>query len=200
MREIIEGIHHWTAEHPRLGMEVSSYYVEPARTLIDPLVSDEALRWIDGLEEPPETIVLTNRHHLRSAERLREELHCKILCHRAGLHEFENGPEVEGFAFGDELAPKVMALEVAVICEDECALHIDLGPGALAFADGVVHYGGELRFVPDNLIGENPEVIKEGLRRSYARMLDRPFDALLFAHGEPIAEGGKDALKEFAGQ
>ena len=196
MREVLDGIHHWTAVHPKLGVEVSSYYVAPARTLVDPMVSDEALRWIDDLDQIPERIVLTNRHHLRSAERLREELHCSILCHRAGLHEFEGGPEVEGFAFGDEIAPGIKALEVGAICEEETALHIDLGRGALAVADAVIHYDG-LRFVPDNLLGDNAEVIKEQIRRAYSRLLDRPFDALLFAHGEPLAEGGKDALREF---
>ena len=96
-----------------------------------------------------------------------------ILCHRAGLHEFRDGPEVEGFAFGDELAPKVQALEVGAICEEETALHIDRGRGALAIADGLINYGG-IRFVPDNLIGDNPEVIKERLRRSYARLARPP--------------------------
>ncbi len=199
MDEVNSGVFHWTAKHPNIGMEVSSYYVEPARTLIDPMASDEALEWLGGQDDRPERIVLTNRHHLRGSERFRDEFGCSILCHRSGLHEFEGGPEVEGFAFGDELAPDLKALEVGIICEEETALHIDLGSGALAIADGVIHYG-ELRFVPDNLLGDNPEVIKEGLRRAYARHLDRPFDALLFAHGQPIAEGGKDLLKEFVGQ
>ena len=140
--------------------------------------------------------MLTNRHHLRGSERFVEEFGCSIHCHRAGLHEFRDGPEVEGFAFGDELAPKVKALEVGAICEEETALHIDRGPGALAIADGLINYGG-IRFVPDNLIGDNPEVIKERLRRSYARLLDLRFDALLFAHGEPITDGGLDALRDF---
>jgi hypothetical protein len=197
MREVLEGIHHWTALHPRIGMEVSSYYVAPARTLIDPLLSDDAAEWIAGLEERPQRIVLTNRHHLRSAERLHDELGCPILCHRAGLHEFAGGPEVEGFAFGDDLAPHVKALEVGAICEEETALYIDLGPGALAVADAAINYGG-IRFVPDNLLGENPEVIKEEIKRSYSRLLDRRFDALLFAHGEPMTEGGKETLRGFA--
>lgn len=199
MDEILDGVHHWTAMHPNIGMEVNSYYVAPARTVIDPMVPDEVLEWFREREEAPDRIVLTNRHHLRDSRRLRDEFGCKILCHRAGLHEFSDGPEVEGFAFGDELAPKIRALEVGTICEEETALHVDRGPGALAIADGLINYGG-IRFVPDNLIGDNPEPVKEGLRRAYARLLDRRFDALLFAHGEPIAEGGMDALKEFLDQ
>jgi hypothetical protein len=199
VREILDGVHHWTAVHPNLGAEVSSYYVAPDRTLIDPMASDEALAWFAENEERPDRIVLTNRHHLRGSERFRDEFGCTIHCHRAGLHEFADGPDVEGFAFGDELAPKIRALEVGAICEEETAVHVDRGPGALAIADGLINYRG-IGFVPDNLLGENPEIVKEGLRRAYARLLDRRFDALLFAHGEPIPEGGMDALREFLDQ
>jgi glyoxylase-like metal-dependent hydrolase (beta-lactamase superfamily II) len=196
VREILEGVHHWTAVHPNIGAEVSSYYLAPARTLIDPMATDEAIAWLRDHGERPDRIVLTNRHHLRGSQRFREEFECRILCHRSGLYEFRDGPPVEGFAFGDELAPKLRAHEVAVICEEETALHVDRGPGALAVGDALVNYGG-IRFVSDNLLGSNPGTVKEGLGRSFARLLDLPFDAILFAHGEPITEGGMDALREF---
>ena len=197
MREVLDGIHHWTAVHPNLGMEVSSYYVAKARTLIDPMAPDDVVEWLRGLRGPPDRIVLTNRHHLRGSERLREIFEIPILCHRAGLHEFQGGPEVEGFAFGDDLGPKLKALEVGAICEEETALHVDVGPGALALGDAVVNEGG-LGFVADEHLGENPELVKEQIRRSYSRLLDRRFDVLLFAHGDPIADSGHAALREFA--
>jgi hypothetical protein len=196
MREVIDGVYHWTAVHPNTGMEASSYYVEPARTLIDPMAPDEVVEWLSGLAERPERIVLTNRHHYRDSDRLRSEFGCPVLCQRAGLHEFEGGPDVDGFAFGDDLAPGVKALEVGILCEEETALHIDSGSGGLSFADGVINYG-RLGFFSDGLLGQDPELVKSGLRDAYARLLDRRFDALLFAHGDPIPDGGKDALREF---
>jgi hypothetical protein len=48
------------------------------------------------------------------------------------------------------------------------------------------------------LLGDDPEGVKTGLRRSYRRLLDLDFDSLLFAHGDPIVGGGKDALRGFA--
>ena len=39
----------------------------------------------------PERVVLSNRHHLRHAERFADAFGCELLCNRAGLHEFENG-------------------------------------------------------------------------------------------------------------
>jgi hypothetical protein len=64
-------------------------------------------------------------------------------------------------------------------------------------ADGVVRHDGEMRFVSDGLLGDDPEAVKAGLRSAYTRLLDRDFDNLLFAHGEPLVGGGKEALSRF---
>jgi hypothetical protein len=115
------------------------------------------------------------------------------------MHEFEGTErEVEPFAWGEEVAPGIVAHEVGVLCPDESALHIRHGAGALAVADGVVRFrSADLGFVPDHLLGDDPQAIRRGLRASYARLLDLDFDALLLAHGEPFAHGGKDALRAF---
>jgi hypothetical protein len=200
MREIVDGVFHWTALHPNIGQEVSSYYVAPSRTLIDPMATDEILGWLADRDERPDRVILTNRHHLRGTETFHREFGCTVHCHRAGLYECRGGDlEVEGFAFREELAPRITAVEVGAICEEETALLIERGPGALAVADAVVNYGG-LRFVPDHLLGDNPEIVKERIRGAYGKLLDRRFDALLFAHGPPIADGGKALLQEFVGQ
>ena len=39
-------------------------------------------------------------------------------------------------------------------------------------------------------MGDDPEGVKRGLHESLRRLLDEDFDALLFAHGEPMANGG----------
>jgi glyoxylase-like metal-dependent hydrolase (beta-lactamase superfamily II) len=197
MREIGSGIHHWTAVHPTIQIEVSSYYVEPAATLVDPLLPPEGIEWFRS-HRAPEQIVLTNRHHYRHSDRLQAEFGCPVLASEPGLHEFSDGREVEGFAFGDELAEGITAHEVGAICPDETALHIELGDGFLSVADGVVNYDG-LRFVPDNLIGDDPEAVKEGLRDAYRRLLSLDFDGLMCAHGDPIPSAGRDALRDFVG-
>src|SRR3954447_9603891 len=194
MNELAPGIFHWKAVHPRIKMEVSSYYLADSGTLLDPMVPpDEGLDWFE--ERPPQRIVLTNRHHYRDADRYRERFDLPVLVNRTGLHEFEGGPQVDAFAVGDEVAPGVTAHEFGAICPDDTALHIAAGPGFLAFADGVIRYG-EIRFVPDNLMDE-PEQVK---RRTYelARdLLDLDFDGVLVAHGDPQPSGGKDALRRF---
>jgi hypothetical protein len=195
MQEILPGVWHWIATHPNTDSEVSSYWVRPARAVIDALLPEEGIEAF--AVEPPERVLLSNRHHLRSAEQFAERFGCVIECSKLGLHEFEGGPEVEGFDFGDEVAPGIEALEVGAICPDESALLIREAR-ALSVADGVRHRDGRMGFFADWLLGDDPEGVKAGLRDSYSRLLDLDFDNLLFAHGDPIVGGGKQALREFS--
>ena len=122
MEEILPGVWHWTATHPNTGSEVSSYWVRPARAVIDALLAEAG---IDAFrDEPPDRVLLSNRHHLRHGDASPMSSGCTILCSRPGLHQFDHGPEVEGFDFGDDVAPGVEALEVGAICPDESALLI----------------------------------------------------------------------------
>jgi hypothetical protein len=197
MQEIQPGVLHWTAFHEGISADVHSYFHAPSATLIDPM---EPLQGIEAVPRP-ERIVLTNRHHYRHSDRFREAFGCPVLCHEAGLHEFEGGPDVQGFAFGDAPAPGVTALEVGVLCPEETALHLTGdGGGALAFADAVIRgRHGELGFVSGPLLGDDPDAIRRGLRERFRALADAvEFDALLLAHGDPIAHGGRSALRTFA--
>jgi len=190
------GIWHWTARHPRIGMDVSSYYLADAGVLLDPLAPDEVVERLEELG-PPREILLTNRHHWRDCSTLIERFGIQVRASEPGMHEFSDGRPVRPFAFGDELAGgAVVAHEVGGICPDESALHIP-GVSALAVADGVINYG-ELRFVPDGLMDE-PEKTKDRLRSAYGRLAaELEFDHLLTAHGEPVVGGARDRLRAFA--
>jgi len=193
--EVIPGVHHWTQVHPNIQTRVHSHYAEGSGTVFDPLVPDEGIEWFDGRQV--ERVVLSNRHHLRHAEQFAERFGCPILAAEVGLHQFEDGPEVAGFAYGGRVADDVLALEMGTICPDDAALLIESGPGALLIADSIINYDG-LGFVPDSLIGDDPETVKRKTRERAAELAERDFDALLFAHGEPVPDGGRAALREFA--
>jgi hypothetical protein len=196
VNEILPGVLHWTAFRETIGQPVQSYYLVEARALVDPMLPEGGVEAFAD-RPAPERILLTNRHHYRASDPLREAFGCPVLCHEAGLHEFEGGPDVDGFSFGDEVAPGVIAREVAAICPEETALHA-AGPGAMCFADGLIRYGGELGFVPDDLLGDDPEEVKRGLRAAFRGLLQHDFDRLLVAHGDPLVGGGKAALAAFA--
>jgi hypothetical protein len=196
MDEIAPGIRHWKTRHPRIGMEVSSYFLPEQGILLDPLAPEPE---VDQLAElgPPRFILLTNRHHWRDCEQLAERFGLKVGVPRVGMHEFSEGDPVEPYDFGDVLADGAVTVhEVGSICPDESALHIP-AVSALAVADGVVSYDG-LRFVPDDLM-DDPEDTKAGLRESYGRLAaELEFDNLLVAHGDPVVGGARESLREFA--
>jgi hypothetical protein len=206
VREVLRGIHHWTVIHPRIGLEVSSYFIEPARVLLDPLVPAEGLAWFEGARRPRDAL-LTNRLHSRHSARFVERFGCEVWCNEEGLYQFEEGLTLEGrlkvrgFRPGDLLPGGIESHEVGVLCPDETALRIPIGDGVLAVADGVVRDGdGPLVFVPDPLLGEEPEEVKRGLKAAYRRLLALEFDHLLLAHGNPWIGGAKAALREFVGR
>ncbi len=181
--------------HPRIRIEVSCHFVAGSGTAIDPLLPAEGIGWFDG--RGVRRVVLSNRHHLRDAPLLLERFDCPILCHESGLHEFEGGPQVDGFACGDRLANDVTALEMDAISPDDTVLCIRAGGGALLFADSLIHHG-EVGFVSDKLIGDDPEAVKRLVRKRCAALLDEEFEHLLFAHGDPLLGSGRDALQAFA--
>ena len=88
IREVLPGIHHWTAIHPQIRLPVDSFYIEPAGVVLDPLVPREGLEWFEGKTKPRQ-VVLTNRHHLRDSEQFAEAFGCPIRCSVTGLHEFD---------------------------------------------------------------------------------------------------------------
>jgi hypothetical protein len=195
VQEILPGVFHWKAVHPRIEVEVGCHFVAASGTVVDPLLPEEGLEWFDG--RGVERVVLSNRHHLRHGPRFAERFGCPILCHEAGLREFEGGPDVEGFAFGERPAPDVVALEMDAICPEDTVLHLEAGGGALLFADSLVRYG-EVGFVRDQLIGDDPEGVKRKIRERCDALAGQGVDNLLFAHGDPLIGGGREALRAVA--
>lgn len=196
MEEILPGIYHWTTFHEGIGQPVHSYLLagDAPAVLIDPRVPDEGLEWFSTL--PPSHAFLTNRHHYRHSGRFREAFGLTVRCHRAGLHEFVQGEEVVPFDHGDELPGGLLALPVGVLCPEETALYWP-AEGVIALGDAVIRDGKELGFVPDAYMGDDPAAVKAGLRDSLAQLLERDFDHLLFAHGEPWIGGARAGLRRF---
>jgi len=202
VQEIQPGIWHWTAFRDTIGAEVHSYWIEPAGLVLDPMVPpDVGLDWWNDRDVQPQQIVLTIGLHWRESDQFRERFgDIPVRCAPAALPRFEGTDrQAEKFEFGDEIGPGVTAVEVGGIAPDETALHIEHGGGAIAIADGVIRAaaGGPLDFVPDFLMGDDPETVKAALLDSFRGLLTRDWDTLLMAHGEPIVGNAQRALRDF---
>jgi glyoxylase-like metal-dependent hydrolase (beta-lactamase superfamily II) len=201
VREILPGVWHWTAIHPKIHVAVSSYWLDSSGVLIDPLVPlEEGLDWFAAREQQPAAILLSNRHHYRESNLFAERFGCTVHCNSRGLHEFEDVRAVAGFEVGDELPGGVRAVEVGAICPDDTALHLP-ADRALVMADAVVSGGphgsdGLLGFVPDSLM-DDPAGTKRGLLAACERLLaELDFEHLLLAHGGPVIGDGRERLEE----
>jgi len=100
MKEIVPGIHHWTAVHPKLKIVVSSYYLPDERILIDPLIPADGLK---AFQRGVQHILLTNRHHYRQSGEIQGAFGCAIWCVETGMHEFTQGEKVRPFKFAASL-------------------------------------------------------------------------------------------------
>jgi glyoxylase-like metal-dependent hydrolase (beta-lactamase superfamily II) len=201
MEQILPGLFHWTARHPTIQVEVSSYWLEHSGIAIDPLLPpQQGLDWFAARSHPPTAVLLSNRHHYRHAGLLAERFDCPVLCNRLGLHEFSAEQPVQGFAVGQQLPGGVLTYEMGAICPDDTALFLP-ALDALLLADGVVLGGphgqnGLLGFVPDSLM-DDPPGTKQGLLDSCQRLLDElDFQHLLLAHGGPLIGDGRARLEE----
>jgi hypothetical protein len=205
MQEVLPGIWHWRTYYDSIGMDVHSHWIEPAGIVLDPMVpGDVGLEWWDDRDVKPQQIVLTIGLHWRHSEQFAERFGIPIRVPRPSLDRYEGSDRasrVEPFEWRDEIAPGVTAVEIGAIAPDESALYIDHADGVVAIADGVIRAsgGGSLMFVPDGLMGDDPETVKAGLRDSYRGLLEREWDTMLMAHGDPIAGGARQALKDFLG-
>src|SRR6478735_6480282 len=172
MNEVLPGVLHWTTHHEGIGTRVHSHFAVESAALIDPRVPDggiEEVAWYGR----PERILLSNRHHLRHSERFAAAFGCPISCHEAGLWEIDDGPDVRSFRFGEEVAPGITALGMGALTPEDTVFRLQAGPGALLFADGLIRgRDGALAFVPDGLMGEDPESVKR--RDRTGRLGDRP--------------------------
>jgi hypothetical protein len=199
MREILPGVFHWTTFHQGIGVTVHSYLIAATRpqVVVDPRVPKNGLKEL-AHKAQPRHILLTNRLHYRHSGRFARAFDAQIWAHEAGKHAF--GPRrhpVHLFKHGARLPGGIQALKVGALCPEETALYLPLHGGILSIGDALIREGSRLVFVPDFLMGDDPETVKRGLCQSLRQLLRRNFNHMLFAHGKPWIGGAKKALRKF---
>jgi len=193
MREFLPGILTWPWRSERHGYDFHGTLVLHAEgnLCIDPVEPPEDV--LDRLaKEGVERIVLTNRNHVRAANRVRERTGARVAIH----------PDDAAYARGQGA---VLDAELAV--GERVGSFSVVGvpgksPGEIALFDA----GRRLLLVGDALIGNPPgrlSLLSERvmddparLRASVRRLLELDFDALLVGDGAPIRAGARERLAE----
>ncbi len=195
MRELLPGLFHWTAEHPNIGQEVSSHYLRDGAAVIDPLTPSEGTAAVRDLGAVRH-VVLSCRHHDRDHAAFVQEFGAAFHVSEAGVNEYP-GEQIEAYSIGDEIVPGITAVANGPIAPDDTVLRLDVEAGALLFADSLLRTDGELSFMPDSLLGDDPDQVRADITAALGELLDLEFDHLLFAHGDPLVGGGHEALADF---
>jgi hypothetical protein len=199
MREILPGVHHWSTFHEPIGGDVSSYLLSGAlcdggALAVDPKLPDGSF---DAFPVRPTAVVLSTGLHNRDAALLAADLGIPVRATREAAQRLAGRLEIETFDHGAQLGPGVRHVQIGALCPDEGALFIEAGAGAIMFADALTRTGTTLEFVPDSLMGEDPDAVRRGLLSALCELLEFDFDNLLFAHGDPLLGGGRAALTDF---
>ncbi|MEH3052530.1 MAG: hypothetical protein PGN13_00785 [Patulibacter minatonensis] len=102
------------------------------------------------------------------------------------------------------VADGVVAYGLPALTPEETVFRIEPAgdgdaPVALLFADTVITATASSPTCPTRCWGDDPDAVRRAMTNQLAALLEdaAPFDALLFAHGTPIAEGGRERLAAF---
>jgi hypothetical protein len=175
LRELRPGLWRWTAFHAEWKETVGSvaYEADDALLLVDPLVPENGWEELDTLVERhgrPVSVVTTIRFHGRSRD--------------AVVARYEVTSAVPN---GVETIPIEGAGETIVWLP---------GPRALVPGDRIIGAdAGGLRLCPESWLRYLPSgMTRAQLREELRPLLDLPIELVLVSHGEPVLDGGREAL------
>jgi glyoxylase-like metal-dependent hydrolase (beta-lactamase superfamily II) len=193
VREFLPGVLTWAWRSERHGYDWNGALVlHPDGNLcIDPVAPpDDVLDRLD--EEGVAWVVLTNRNHVRAANRVRERTGARVAIHPADA-EYARG---QGAVLDAELAVGRGLGPFRVVgapgkSPGEIALH-DAERRLLVVGDAVIgNPPGRLSLLPERVMDDPAR-----LRASLRRLLELDFDALWVGDGAPIRSGARERLVE----
>lgn len=192
IHELRPGLHRWTADHPEAvpapqagspadwGPSVGSvaYEAPDALLLVDPLVPDDGWDALDELVERHArrvAVITTLQWHRRSRDAVVE---------RYGASTSRATPT---------LPEGVATIRIAGAGETMVWLP---GPHALVPGDRLLgDDGGGVRLCPESWLGYLPSrMTRAQLAEKLRPLLDLPIELVLVSHGEPVLDGGREAL------
>lgn len=190
---VAPGIQIWQVYDPAVKADLFSTALDtPAgRYLIDPVeLEHSALQMLQSGAHAA-GIVVTNENHERAASRFAARFSVPIYAHKAvgGTGAFQQAIELQD---RQAIAPGLTAVAIEGAPAGEIALHNEADGGTIIVGDALINfepYGFGLlpaKYCRDFKL----------MRRSLPKLLDYPFERMLFAHGTPILSGARAKLEQ----
>jgi len=195
MKEIVPGIYTWSWFSGKHGYNFNGYAFkgDDGLVVIDPATMESSnLEQLQVLGTPAH-ILLTNKDHERMAYELRDRFGAKIYIHEKDSSLIKFSPD-HTFQDGETLPGNLKTINISDNkSPGETALLLSRGEGVLFIGDALIGWPkGEVSFLP-SMIYKDPQKAKEAIKI----LLDYDYGSILFGDGEPVLEGGKDAIVRF---
>jgi hypothetical protein len=208
--KVAKDLWRWTARHPEwhpgeFGREVACFALRSGddTVLIDPLLPPDPEPVLSLIEDNLGnrlSILITIPYHVRSSEELAKrfgkQVKTGIWGHPACAKRMEDTSRFTAFEAGeDELPAGITAHAIGKPRRHETPLHVP-SHKALVFGDAVAEVDGRLVVWATPKVDEKVErFYRERFNPTLEPLLELDFDRVLVTHGQPIAKGGKKALK-----
>jgi hypothetical protein len=198
VEEVVPGLYHWRVRNSAIGGGISSSHAlvdEDGSVFVDPVrLADAALAELPS----PHAILLTARCHQRSAWRYRAVFGADVWL-PADAAAADEDPD-HTYVEGDLLPGGLRAIRTPGPEWPHYSFLLERPPGVIFCSDLVLRYGragagddaaARLEFVPAQY-HDDPATT----RRSVQRLVDERFAVLCLAHGAPVTDDPKAALRE----
>jgi hypothetical protein len=213
MERIAKRLWRWTARHPEwhpgtFGAEVASFALKAGDTtlLIDPLLPEDegeaaaVLDKIDSKLGDRLAILISIPYHVRSSEELwrryRKQAKTTIHGHPACRKRLKNDKAFREIEPGEELPGGATAHRIGNPRRYEMPIHLP-SHEALVFGDAIAETDGRLvMWSADKVDAKVASFYRGRFAPSLEPLLELEFDSVLVTHGDPVLEGGKEALRK----
>jgi glyoxylase-like metal-dependent hydrolase (beta-lactamase superfamily II) len=193
VRELVTGVFSWPWFSQRHGYDFNGTFIRDAagNLCIDPVEPDDAT--LDLLaNEGVSRILITNRNHVRAANRVRARTGAPVAIHPAdGGYAREQGATIDvALEMGEHVGP-FRVVGVPGKSPGEVALH-DPSRRLLIVGDAVIgNPPGRLSLLAERVLDDPRQ-----LRASVRRLLALDVDALIVGDGVSILAGASASLRE----
>jgi glyoxylase-like metal-dependent hydrolase (beta-lactamase superfamily II) len=189
VEEVAPGVWHWLVRDDRINAWSSAHGVssDDGTVLVDPVpLASEALARLGNVV----AVCITAGTHQRSAWRYRRELGARVYA-PALSRQIDEEPDVR-YGDGDSLPGGLTAIFTPGAGTTQHTFVLDRDGGIAFVPDLVTNYPRRgLAFVAERHLHDPEE-----MRRSVRKLLDLPFTLLCLAHGAPVRDEPKTALRD----
>lgn len=187
-------VYRWEAYDPasKVDLCASALSVHGRLFFVDPIpLTKPALGDLIAEAGEPAGVVITNGNHARAADDFRRSLKVPLASTEVAGAQTDLTPDTVIPAEGGPVFEGVFeAVPVEGGAPGEVALYRPDDGGLFIVGDAIINLPSfPFALLPNKYCGD-----PKTLRRSLARLLERPFERMLFAHGEPLMSRAHERL------